>query len=101
MYEIWAFLEMFFEKTWIFSKSIKVANFLLNAHQMILFKNVFSTFTVTFLQKKWKIFKIGKIRNYSKEGYFLKKQRFGPFKNIFDTNGKQKLWLFIFRSYLS
>ena len=48
-----------FEKTWIFSKLLKVAFFLKNAYQMLFFlKNVFSTVIMRFLWRK-----IGKISN--------------------------------------
>ena len=62
----------------MFSKSLKVENFLYNAYQMVLFlKNVFSALLVRFSGQNQKTLNVAKIRNYDEERVFFRE------KNVF------------------
>ena len=58
-----------FLKITFFSKSAKVANVLQNAYQILFLKNVFSTFTVSFLRKE-----IRKFLSFEKLGNLVRKE---------------------------
>ena len=85
--------EGFFKNIEFYPKSLKVANLLYNAYQMVSFlKNVFRPIYEVFLQRNQKILNVGKIGNYDeKKMFFEKKNRFPLFKSLLHKIGKAQM----------
>ena len=81
------------KKLGFYSKSLKVANLLQNAHQMVLFlKNVFNPDYEFFWQKNQEPLNFGKIRNYDEERVlFREKNVFFSSKAFLTKMGKRKI----------
>ena len=94
-FKIWVFSEkvdgLFGKKLKIYSKSLKLANLLLNAHRMVLFfKNVFRPIYEVFWQRIRKLLTLEELETMlKKEWFFSRKKRFHLLK-IFKSFFLQK-----------
>ena len=94
-FKIWVFLKkrwVFRKKHEFYSKSLRVANLLQNAYQVVYFLKISSALFMRFFGKDQKTLNVGKFRNYDEERVFFSRKKLYLFlKAIFTKMGRRKI----------